>query len=159
MAMGGAGVKCLSPQNTSRVSGVNLLEQNLIQWKSMVTTSSDLINQQKKHNMPPYCSCGVIQVSPSPDIHIWLKRGHLQVLSRKVRWYLPMRYIQEPSETPTSASLATSAGVLRLNHDVNDLALSRIWTSGLCRHLDDTTQGVWRHVMFFSVLLRLKIGH
>ena len=27
---------------------------------------------KKKHNMPPYCSCGVIQVSISPEIQILL---------------------------------------------------------------------------------------
>ena len=30
---------------------------------------------------------------------------------------------------------------------------------GASGHLDDTTRAVWTLVMFFSVLLRLKIGH
>ena len=39
-----------------------------------MTPSSGVINQQKKHNMPPYSSCGVIQVSASTGIQIRLEK-------------------------------------------------------------------------------------
>ena len=35
----------------------------------LVTKASDVI-KHKKHNMPQYCSCGVIQLSVNPGIQI-----------------------------------------------------------------------------------------
>ena len=40
--------------------------------------SSDVIKPQKNINMPPYSSCGVIQVCTSPDIYIQLKTASLK---------------------------------------------------------------------------------
>ena len=60
-------VKYLSPQNTFGVSGLNsaAAKSNRIEVKG--APSSD------GNKMAPYCSCGVIQVSASHDIHIWLE--------------------------------------------------------------------------------------
>ena len=67
-------LKFLSPQNTSGVSGVNIVAAESNTTEDIMDLSSDLKKQQEKtHNMPPYCSCGVIQVSASPDIHTRLE--------------------------------------------------------------------------------------
>ena len=52
---------------------------------------------QKEHNIPPHYSCGVIQVSTTPDIHI----HSLQTASFTPRFncYLPMRCVHGPSDT------------------------------------------------------------
>ena len=39
----------------------------------MASPFSEVIEQQKNHNMPPYLLCGVIQVSSSPDIQMQLE--------------------------------------------------------------------------------------
>ena len=70
--------------------------------------------------MSPYCSCGVIQVSTSPDISI---RNHLQcLLSLKADIFLQGAFTdtQTHHRVAKSASLATS-----------------------------TTRALWRHVVFF----------
>ena len=54
-------VKCLSPQNTSGVSGVNFVGE----VSNTIEVNGESIFRP---NMPPYGSCGVIQVSGSPDI-------------------------------------------------------------------------------------------
>ena len=65
-------VKCLSPQNTSGVLVVN----RVVAAES--NTTEDISEFSKKYNKPPYRSCGVIQVSASPDINIFdSKRRHL----------------------------------------------------------------------------------
>ena len=52
-------VKCLSPQNTSGVSGVNSIAAE-------VNCPLLRTNRTIQHNIPPYCSCGVIQVCVKP---------------------------------------------------------------------------------------------
>ena len=63
-------VKCLSPQNTFGVSALesNTMEVNGDKFFKCINTT------EKKHKMPPYCSCGVIQVSVSPSINIGVSR-------------------------------------------------------------------------------------
>ena len=65
-------VKCSSPLNTSGASGVNFVgaESDTIEVTSYLYFRCN--TQQQKHNMPPYCLYGVIQVSASPGIHIRL---------------------------------------------------------------------------------------
>ena len=53
-----------------------------------------------------------------------------------------------PTVMPMSVSLATSGGLLGLKHGETD-AVSSV---GAFWHLDDTTQAVWTHAMFFVVL-------
>ena len=57
-AGGGGGWKCLSPRNTSGVSGVNFVraESNTIEVNGE-SFFRHVIKQQKKHNIPSYCSC------------------------------------------------------------------------------------------------------
>ena len=55
-------VKCLSPQNTFGVSGVNS--------DGAKSNTIEVNGDRKQHKMPPYCSCGVIQASVSPGIPI-----------------------------------------------------------------------------------------
>ena len=66
-------VKCMSPQNTSGVSGVNSVapESNTEDIRDL--SLDEKKTTEKTHNMSPYCSCGVIQVSVSPGIHIRLE--------------------------------------------------------------------------------------
>ena len=66
-------VKCLSQQNTSGVSRGNRVAAESNTTKDRRGLSSDVIKQQK-HNMPPYCSCGVIQVC---TFIFDSKQGHL----------------------------------------------------------------------------------
>ena len=70
-------VKCLMSQNTSGVSGINSVAAK----SNTIEVNGDHFfkckkKQLKKPNMPPCCSCGVVQVSVSPDFHI---QGHLGV--------------------------------------------------------------------------------
>ena len=63
-------VKCLSAQNTLGVLRGVRAESNSIK------TSGDQIfrrNKTTENIMPPYCSCDVIKVCASPDIHIRLE--------------------------------------------------------------------------------------
>ena len=53
----------------------------------MVTNSSNLKKLKKKHNMPSYCSCGVIQVPVSPDIQIWLKNWTYTMFNSYQIWH------------------------------------------------------------------------
>ena len=99
--------------------GLTLLEQNPMQLKSMVSPSSDVIKQQKKHNMPPCCSCGVIQVSASPDIYIQLQ----------TRSYTASFNPKCPDIFQRGAF--SSGGLLDLKHGWNYLISSRIRMSGL----------------------------
>ena len=61
-------MKCLSPQNTFGVSEVNSVagKSNTIE----VTVDHFFKQKEEEKNMSPYCCCGVIQVSVSPDIQI-----------------------------------------------------------------------------------------
>ena len=79
------GGKCLSPQNTARVSGVNRVaaESNTNEAIGLIFRHKK--TTEKNHSMPPYCSCGVIQVSTSPDIHI---TSHIQCLLLVILQYL-----------------------------------------------------------------------
>ena len=78
--------------------------------------------------MPPYCSCGVIRVSGSPDIGFETRS---LTTCFNVHWYLPTRCIQGTLEMLTSANLATSGGLLGIQHSGNYLVSSRIWMSEL----------------------------
>ena len=55
------------------------------------------VRQWKKHNMPPYRSCGVIQVSTSPDLHIRLEK----------RSFIPCFKSKSPLELTQLADVAT----------------------------------------------------
>ena len=77
MQMGGW-VKCLSPQNTSGV----LVVISVAAKSNTVEVNGDRFFEHKKttvkkHNMPPYCYCGNIQVSVSLDIHSRLETRSL----------------------------------------------------------------------------------
>ena len=61
-------VKCLSPQNTFGVSGGNRVTEVIRDLSLDVKKTTE-----KTHYLSPYCSCGVIQVSVCPDIHIPLE--------------------------------------------------------------------------------------
>ena len=69
-------VKCLSPQNTFGVSGVNSVAAKS---NTIDVTGGPLLQTENKtyHKMPPYCSFGVIQVSVSPDIQFYSKRRNV----------------------------------------------------------------------------------
>ena len=93
-ADGGAGV---SPQNTSGVSGVNSVAAKSNEIEEISEPSSDVRkHQQKNPNMPPYCLCGVIQVSESPGNQIQLETRSFTPGFKP--WYLPRRGIQGLSE-------------------------------------------------------------
>ena len=58
--------------NTSGVSKSIAAESNTMEVNCALIFRLNKHNR-KKCNMPPYCLCGVIQVSASPNIHILCK--------------------------------------------------------------------------------------
>ena len=62
-------MKGLSPGNTTGGSGVNSVAAK---WNTIEVTCDHFLKHKKssdkKHNIPPFCSCGLTQVSVCPDI-------------------------------------------------------------------------------------------
>ena len=82
-------VKCLSPHNTFGVSGVNSVAAK----SNTIKVNGDSFFKRritgKITKMPPYCCCGVVQVSTSTDIYTIT----ITIITRfrlKVLWYLPL---------------------------------------------------------------------
>ena len=104
-------VKCLSAQNTFGVSGVN-----------SVAAESNTIEVTGQIVQTPYCPCGVMQVSGSPDIQI----------RRKTLSVIPCFWCKCPLwSTSEPGSRGGYQRTFRLKLGVNDTISSRIWMSGL----------------------------
>ena len=119
----------------------------------MVTYTSDVIKQQKIHNMPPYCSCGVIQVSTSSDVHIPLQTRSFTVYF-KPKCLLISSEVH--SRTHYVAFWAATSGLLVLQHSVNYLVSSGIWMLGLADTLIPPHEQYGGILCCFCVLLLLK---
>ena len=160
----GGWVKCLSPQNTSWVSGVNSVAAE----SSTIEVNSDLFFRHYKtteknitclHTAPVVsskCPQAPTFIFDSRRCHytmflvkcplIAYSEPRLRTLGHTIVWLHPLA-----SLLPVVAiRLKTWCKLPRFKSNMN---------VGACGHLDDTTRAVWRHVVFFLFYYVWSSGH
>ena len=128
--------KCLSPQNTFRVSGVN---SGAAETNTIKVTGDHFF----RRNKIPYCTCGVIQVSRTLVIQYDQELRHLHhVFSLNFLSDPPRSHVHVFTHTPETSTCCTKfspkgtrgvrvstsvsgIGFLGLKHGVNDSLVER----------------------------------